>query len=289
MRLTRPCASSPDAMAATDEPGVHRLCYSDYEAGTWQTVEGAVTHEALVRVHVNGQEFATLMCTPRAQDELALGFLRAEGLISGLEDVRQVVVCPNGSCVEVWLSSALELPAASRRIITSGCGGGLTFDDLSTRQAPLDLEMTTSPAKLLDRMRDLYRAAQLYAQTQGIHTSALSDGERLLLVAEDIGRHNTVDKLWGQATKRGLSTAGLILLATGRISSEMLGKAAKMGVPVVVSRTSPTSLSIQLARAWNITVVGYARRDRLRVYSVPERLLGWHASQARGPADERTA
>jgi FdhD protein len=260
-------------MPTSEDPGVYPLGYCAYESGNWRPVEGAVTQEALVRVHVNGQELAMLMCTPRAQDELALGFLRAEGLIAGLEDVRRVVVCPNGSCVDVWLRSELEMPATSRRIITSGCGGGITFDDLSAHQAPVTSAATVSAAALLDRMHDLYQAARLYARTQGIHTSALTDGQRLLLVAEDIGRHNTVDRLWGQALLRGLSTTGLILLATGRISSEMLGKAARMGVPIVVSRTSPTSLSIRLARAWNITVVGYARRDRLRVYSTPERLI----------------
>jgi FdhD protein len=222
--------------------------YTAYQSGFWQTVDGAVTQEALVRLHVNGQEFATLMCTPIELDELALGFLRAEGVIRSLEDVRRVVVCPNGSCVEVWLRAGLEPPTAARRIITSGCGGGITFDDLSAHQAPLNTATTVSPADLLDRMRDLYRAARLYAQTQGIHTSALSDGQRLLLAAEDIGRHNTVDRLWGKALKHGLATEGLILLATGRISSEMLGKAAKMGVPIVVSRTSPTSLSVELAQ-----------------------------------------
>jgi FdhD protein len=259
-------------MLTLDDPGICPIAYEAYEDGAWHTVDGAVTREALVRIHVNGQELAVLMCTPREQDELALGFLRAEGIISSLDDVRRVVVCPNGSCVEVWLKAAVELPAPSRRIITSGCGGGITFDDLSANQPPLNTQTTVSAARLLDRMRDLYQAAGLYAVTQGIHTSALTDGERLLLVAEDVGRHNTVDRLWGKALKQNVPTQSLILLATGRISSEMLGKAAKMGVPIVVSRTSPTSLSVELARAWNITVVGYARRDRLRVYSAAYRV-----------------
>jgi len=261
-------------MTSADRAGVFPVRYAAYQAGAWETVDGAVTQEGLVRLHVNGQVFATLMCTPRNLDELALGFLRAEDVIAGLDDVRQVVVCPNRSCVEVWLKADVELPAASRRIITSGCGGGLSFNDLSAGQAPLNTHTTLSPGALLARMRDLYQAARLYAQTQGIHTSALTDGERLRLVAEDIGRHNTLDRLLGQALLQGVATEGLILLATGRISSEMLGKAAKMGVPIVASRTSPTSLSIRLAQAWNITVVGYARRDRLRVYSAPERLFG---------------
>ncbi|MGQ0601413.1 MAG: formate dehydrogenase accessory sulfurtransferase FdhD, partial [Anaerolineales bacterium] len=187
--------------------------------------------------------------------------------------VRKIVICPSGACVEVWLQRAdVELPQTSSKIITSGCGGGITFDDLSERHAPLNTATTVTPEQLFARMRDLYQAAHLYALTKGIHSSALTDGERLLLVAEDIGRHNTIDRLWGKALKQGLKTEGLILLATGRISSEMLGKGAKMGVPIVASRTSPTSLSVRLGQAWNLTVIGYLRRNTLRVYSAPERI-----------------
>ena len=251
--------------------GIHPLDYARYEDGDWQPVEGAITEEALVCIHVNGRELATFMCTPREQDELALGFLRAEGLIQGLADVRALTISASGTCVDVWLNHEIELP--SRRIVTSGCGGGVTFDDLTSRSALLNTRTAVPPEQIFPRMRDLYQAANLYRVTQGIHTSALSDGERLLLVAEDVGRHNTLDRLWGKALKRNLPTEGLILLATGRISSEMLGKAAKMGVPVVASRTSATSLSVALGRAWNITVVGYVRRDSLRVYSAPHRVV----------------
>jgi FdhD protein len=258
--------------------GIYPLGYAQYKDGTWQDVEGAITEEGLVRIHVNGQELATFMCTPREQDELALGFLRSEGIIQSLSDVRRVVVCPNGSCVDVWLHQAeFEAPSPSRRIITSGCGGGITFDDLSARHPPLNTHASFRPEQIFAGMRDLYHAAQLYHLTQGIHTSALSDGERLLLVAEDVGRHNTVDRLWGKALKQNISTEGLMLLATGRISSEMLGKAAKMGVPVVASRTSATSLSVALGQAWNITVIGYVRRNSLRVYTAPQRILTPHA------------
>jgi FdhD protein len=105
-----------------------------------------------------------------------------------------------------------------------------------------------------------------------VHTSALSDGERLLLVAEDVGRHNTIDKLRGLALMQGVDTHDCILLSSGRISSEMLNKAAKMDVPVVASRTSPTSLSVALAQAWGIALIGYVRQNRLTVYAGAERV-----------------
>jgi FdhD protein len=265
-------AHRPLVDAATSR-GIYALDYAEFADGAWAPVAGAITEETLLRIHVNGQEVATFMCTPRDQDELALGFLRAEGIIHGLDDVRRIVICPSGACVEVWLKRAdYEPPPASRRIVTSGCGGGVTFDDLSAEHAPLDDPATLTPEQLFARMRDLYQAGTLYSATQGIHTSALTNGERLVLAAEDVGRHNTVDRLWGQALKRDVATRGLILLATGRISSEMIGKAAKMGVPIVASRTSPTSLSVALGRAWNITVIGYVRRNSLRVYSAKHRL-----------------
>jgi FdhD protein len=100
----------------------------------------------------------------------------------------------------------------------------------------------------------------------------LSDGQRLLLIAEDIGRHNTLDKLRGLALMQGVDTQDMVLLSSGRISSEMLNKAAHMGVPVIVSRTSPTSLSVALAQAWGITLVGYVRQNRMNVYTGVERL-----------------
>jgi FdhD protein len=112
----------------------------------------------------------------------------------------------------------------------------------------------------------------LYKQARGVHTSALSDGHDLLLVAEDVGRHNTIDRIWGKAMKRGISTEGRVLLTTGRISSEMLGKAAKMGAPVIASRTSPTSRSVALAQQWDITLGAYIRRGGFRVYAGVERL-----------------
>jgi FdhD protein len=244
----------------------------ELEDGTWRVVDGAVTEEGLVRVHVNGRELATLMCTPRDQHELVLGFLRAEGIIHSLEDVRHLVTCPNGTCVEAWLRDSAADPTPARRVITSGCGGGLTFDHLAPTQLPLNTHTQVTPEQLFARMHDLYQAAQLYRATQGIHTSALSDGDQLLLVAEDVGRHNTIDRLWGKALLQNIDPAGLILLATGRISSEMLSKAARMGVPIVASRTAATSLAVALGRAWNVTIAGYVRRGSLRVYSAAERV-----------------
>lgn len=245
--------------------------YIRWESGQRSAVDGQIIDEGLVRIHVNGLELATFMCTPRDLDLLALGFLRAEGIIQGRQDVRLVQVCPSQTCVDVWLrNGAVELPG--RPILTSGCGGGVTFDDLSQRVPPPVSERRVEPQQIVDGMREMLAKAALYSQTRGVHTSGLSDGQRLLATAEDVGRHNTVDKLWGHCLQHDIDPAGHVLLATGRISSEMLNKAAKMGVPVVASRTSPTSLSVRLAQEWNILLIGYVRGRSFNVYASEWRL-----------------
>jgi FdhD protein len=245
-----------------------RVQFVRFEDGRAQPDEGGVVREALVRLHVNGRELARLMCTPERLDHLALGFLRSEGLIREMADVRLLVVCPSQTCVDVWLRDAnLELPG--HPILTSGCGGGITFADLEAAGAPVRSDLRVRAGEIGRLMTELLAGQE----ARGIHRTGLADAERLLVVAEDVGRHNTLDKIWGYCLREGIETQERILLTTGRISSEMLGKAARMGVPLVVSRTSPTSLSVALAGAWNITLVGYARRTSMNVYTGQERVL----------------
>ena len=233
--------------------------------GDWLPVDGEVIQEAFVSLFVNGQELATIAATPVHLDWLAVGFLANEGLVASADEVRAAHVCPSGLCVDVWLTHAIEPPR--KRILTSGCGGGVTFDDLSRVQPPIEADGPMPAAQLANLMDQLYSTAQLYRRTRGVHTSALFRDMTLLSLAEDVGRHNTLDKVRGDCLLRGVETRGGVLLSTGRISSEMMSKAARMGCPIVASRTSPTSLSVSLARAWNITLVGYLRRGQMSVYA----------------------
>jgi FdhD protein len=251
--------------------GVVTFTFDEYR-NTWRTIESEVIEEGFVSIFVNGVELATVMSSPREQDRLALGFLCNEGIIAGLDDVRAVHVCPSGTCVDVWLKHA-DFVRPERIILTSGCGGGVTFDDLTKSMIPLNTNRTITPERLSALLIEMQQHATLYARSRGVHTSALSDGETLVAMAEDVGRHNTIDKLRGMCLIEGIDPHGLILLCTGRISSEMINKAARMGCPVVASRTSPTSMSVRLARDWNITLVGYVRRDSMKVYAHPERLM----------------
>lgn len=272
------------------QPGVIPIQYYLAERGQWSTVAAAVVSEAPLCIHVNGQELATLMCTPTHAEALALGFLRAEDFISGLVDIASIQLSQNGSCVDIWLHKSFTRPQHS--IKTSGCGGGLTFDDLTAQREPLPMGELISAQVITARYFELQEKASLYPLSRGVHASALCSRDEILIMAEDVGRHNTLDKLWGRAMQLGIETEERLIVTTGRISSEMLGKAAKMGVPVVASRTSPTSRSVRLAQAWNITLIGYIRRNGLRVYAIPQRLAGFNdATFARtgGFSERRTA
>src|SRR5204863_7345598 len=230
-----------------------------------EEVRGEVVREQPLTVYVDGERFLTLLCSPMQLEALVIGYLWMEKVIQELDDVTAVAVSAVDGRADVTLRAAVELP--TERILTSGCGGGITFR-IDHRLFPrLHSRLRVMPADVTRRMKDLFAAAVHYKESRGIHGAALADATRLLVVAEDVGRHNAVDKVKGEALQRGIPTEDRILLSTGRVSSEMLLKAARMGVPLVVSRTSPTEMAVALAEQLNVTVCGYVRADTFNIYA----------------------
>jgi FdhD protein len=239
--------------------------YLSVRAGRASEVAAEVVREQPLTIHVNGEKFLTLLCSPMRLDALVVGYLWMEKVIERTEDVVALEVSAVDGRADVTLAGAVRLP--TERILTSGCGGGITFR-IDHRLFPrLHSSLVVRPRQLAEGMKLLFQAAEHYQRSRGIHGAALYDGERLLEVAEDVGRHNAVDKVKGQALLDGIETRDRILLSTGRISSEMLLKAARMGVPLVASRTSPTEMAVALAEQLNVTVCGYVRPDSLNLYA----------------------
>jgi FdhD protein len=246
----------------------------------WVRTSAHVPSEMELTIYVNRQALVTMLCTPTKLNCLVLGFLYAERIISDIGDVESMRVCEEESLADVRLSNPeYELPTL--RTLTSGCGGGAVF---KTQGERVDSGFVATPTEVLSLMKQLQEQMELYQLCGGVHTSALSDTKNLLVVAEDIGRHNTLDKIQGECLLRKLSTRDRLLLSTGRVSTDMLLKAARMQVPVVVSRHSPTGSAVSLARDLGIALVGYARGSRLSVYSHPER-LGRSAYSTANPAE----
>ncbi len=233
----------------------------------------AIVQESAWALVVNGMPWVTLMCTPEKLDHLALGFLANEGVIQAMADVASVEVhSGTGQAIHVQLHrDDLRLPR--RRTVTSGCVGGVTFGDLAGSYHPLNTHQTITPLQVFSMMEAMRAGAVKYRQTRGLHCSALAGRSGILAMAEDVGRHNTLDKIRGACLVQNIRTHGRILLTTGRFSSEMLHKAMRMGTPIALSRSSPTDLSIQLARRWGITLIGYVRGRKMSVYSGAERVI----------------
>ena len=238
-----------------------------------EPTDGSVIVETPVSLTVNGEAWVSFMCTPVLLEAMAVGFLFNEGVIDAMDEVSDVRVCEHGDNVDVWLNHAVDKPTKWTR--TSGCSGGMTAVESIARpravSAPNGLVLPASGISHLVEM--LFDAQDLYRETGGVHTSALTDGERIILSAEDIGRHNTLDKIAGMCLMQNVWPERRILITTGRISSEMLQKAVRLGASILISRTSPSSLSIELAEQWGITLIGYARRNRFNLYAHSERIL----------------
>lgn len=245
-----------------------------YHAGQWDKDQTNIIGEQPVTLTVNNEPWLTFMCTPSDLKALAVGFLYDEEIIETLDDIASVRVCPGEDNIDVWLNRSVQKP--EKWIRTSGCSGGKTsIGKINLRKGVAKSQNGGMlPAeKIGDLIEQLIEAQDLYRKSGGVHTSALSDGEKIIITAEDIGRHNTLDKLSGRCILEHISPAKRIILTTGRISSEMIQKAGRIGATVVISRTSPSSLSVQMAEMLGITLIGYARRDRFTIYTHPERIL----------------
>lgn len=230
-----------------------------------------VTVEAALTIFVNGSELVTLLCTPAHMDRLALGFLRSEGFLTSLDEVESLRLQEEAGIVEIELKSASNLARSlyGKRTVTSGCGKGTTFYHAldALRSKPVISELRLKSGQVYDLMRALQGQAQLFKQTGGVHSAALADGDEILMFVEDIGRHNAVDKIVGQCLMERVEMTDKILVLSGRLSSEILLKAAKLQLPVLISRAAPTSLSIELAESLNITLAGFVRGKRMNIYS----------------------
>lgn len=239
-----------------------------YSDGHWQRQLLSVPKELPLSMYLNKVELVTILCSPIKLNCLVLGYLYIEGIIEGMKDVASMRICEGDSLADVMLNKT-DFKPPSRKVLTSGCGGGISFN-LDAPKMKADIRV--KPEIILKLMSKLVENASSYNASGGIHTSALCDNVGILAIAEDIGRHNTLDKLMGECLLRKLSSSGKILLASGRVSSEMIRKAAIMQTPVLASLTSPTERAIIMARDIGISLIGYARGGHLTVYTGPERL-----------------
>ena len=235
-----------------------------------------VTREKPVTLYLNGREIVTLLCAGHHLDELAAGFLYAEGFLRAPEDILSIDIDHEAGTVK--LSAGEDDSVAERlwqkRTISSGCAkGSLFYYSLDALLAkPVKSDIRVAAARVIDRLEDLNHLSQTYRLTHGVHNTALADQERIILFRDDIGRHNAVDMIVGHVFMNRIPLEDKMLLTTGRLTSELLIKAAKVKMPVLVSRNAATSLAVELAASLGVILIGYARAGKITVYSGQERI-----------------
>lgn len=226
--------------------------------------------ERPLRIFVNDTELVTLMATPDRLEELICGWLWSNGLISAASEILKQLIDVDRAIV--WAEIKGDVPDATTRTIGSGCGGGQLIADLSQELPKVGDDLRLSMARLLELQTGFLRDARLYKETGGVHGAAVANRDKVLFIAEDIGRHNAVDKVIGWSLLNSVDLQDKLILTTGRISSEMLFKAARAGLQIVGSRTAATDLAVKMAQESGVTVVGYLRGGQGIVYSHAVRL-----------------
>lgn len=240
-----------------------------------ETTKKVIT-EISLKVMVNGEELVSLLCLNQCPEELALGFLYSEGVINAYSDVESISYNDMLFAVIITLKKDILINRQeSLRSITSGCGKCYTYINplKQSQYCSIETEKTFSLNTILQVMNDFLTSSKIFMEVGGVH-SVLFYHPDYQILNEDIGRHNCFDKITGILLKAGrLDLASeSILFVSGRISSEIMTKAVRLGTPILVSRSTPTTAAIRLAKQYNMTLLGYVRGNKGYVYASPERL-----------------
>jgi FdhD protein len=270
---------------------------AEYAGGAFTPREVGAIREVPLTIRLNGREVVTLLCTGKYPEYLTAGFLRSDGLLSRADQIAQLRVDDRGDCIlaEVAASHDPFTGWTPGRTITSGGGRGLDpapapdaapdtamgmGQDAGRQERPgllLAGRTRVTPDQILALAAELRARSTLYRATRGCHNSSLCLPGEMLLFREDIGRHNAIDILSGQCLLEGIDTSDKLIVTTGRVASEILLKAARMGVPMLASVAVATAKAASLARDLDATLVGNVGEESFWVYHDPGRIAGFSA------------
>lgn len=212
-----------------------------YVCGKGEQDSDQVLSESSFSLYLNGSLWGTVSCIPDYPEELILGKLYTEGRISSLSDVEDLEVSPALSQAHV----AFREQAGQMKRLP-------------------DLEV--NPLEILNLSQMLLSSSETFNQTGNVHSVMLCRGSRVLYVSEDVDRYHALEKTVGRALKDGVDFTGTTLYTTGRIPCSMAERTIRAGIPAIISRSAPTDLTVDLAKEYNLTVIGFARRNRMNVY-----------------------
>lgn len=251
----------------------------DLSSGKAEKKTDFVAVETPLHLFVNNVFWVTILCTPTNLKELAVGHLLSEGILKSIDEIEEVTVKEaEQSCYvkvkqSVNLDDRIKLSRLHARVITSACGGGSPYQ-YKGKNPVVESNLRINARIIFDSVNQLNFKAEGFRQTGGLHVAAiyLNDGS-LVALAEDVGRHNAVDKVIGMAALNKVDFAECFLALSGRISGDVAFKAAKVGLPIVASLAAALSSGITMAEDSNLTLAGFVRGKRLNIYTVPERII----------------
>ncbi len=253
--------------------GIDRLRLRRFDGKRFLPAGVDVVREELLEVVADGRPVVTIACAGIHLRELAAGFLKQEGLIEGAADIERMAFRPGRVDVRTRAGRGRGLPAASpKTIASSGARGSRSLAPPGRRKAAAGAHPRLGARDVLGLMDALLAATAVHERTRGTHCSAIAGPQGILAAREDIGRHNTIDMLCGWALLEGVDLTDKVLLTTGRVSSEIVAKARRMGVPCIVSHSAATSRAVALAEGLGISIVGYVRGGTFIVYAGNEYL-----------------
>jgi FdhD protein len=245
-----------------------------YEQG-WSKAVSPVVREITLAVYLNGNRIITLLCTNNSKEFLTIGFLVVEGFISPDDMDKTKIIKASDHEIHVEAPSSKKAPCQDQKTITSGLGKGVTFmkSDHCLRSMDMSFPIEISPQQVFHLMKKLSERSTLYKLTHGVHNAALCTPDKMEIFQFDLGRHNAVDKLFGQCLLEKIPLMDKIMVTSGRVSSEILNKVCQMGCPILISRSAPTDRAIQLAEEAGMTMIARVRGNKMTIYTHPGRVL----------------
>jgi FdhD protein len=243
---------------------------------TGARVEASVTVERPLTLYLNGREIVTMMTILDRPEDLALGYLLNQGMLRPDAEVTAVEHDEDLGVVVVRTPETTDFEEKLRKkTLTSGCAQGTAFGDLMEGFASvvLDPDARLRTSELYRLLRRLNTLPSLYLEAGAIHGCALCEGEDVIAYMEDVGRHNAVDKIAGWMHRERVSGAGKTFYTTGRLTSEMVIKTVRMGIPILVSRSGFTAWGVELAREANLTLVGRCKGKRFTALAGEGRIV----------------
>ncbi len=242
-----------------------------------KVTDDMITKELPLTIILNNQELVTLLCSPTELKYLAIGFLTSEGFLKSKDEIKKIIVDDQRGVARVDTEQIKELASELmfKRLIPSGCGRGASFYSVADAQdqAKVESKIGISAIEVFALVKEFQHHSQIYRATGGVHSAALCNTSSILIFAEDIGRHNAIDKIFGRCLLEDIPTEGHLIITSGRITSEILLKIAKRGVPVIISKSAPTDLGVKLANDLGITLIGFVRGKRMNAYTNDWRIV----------------